>query len=263
MVALASFAIAFPSQAQIITLTDAAFPGCVAQINPVAQAGMFNWSINGVSQLKQQWYWYRVGTSGPEFSIDSISPPTISGVSANQATISYGNSLFSVDVSYVFTGNTDSSGLNKSIRIVNKTSSPLDFHFFEYTDFDLGGQSGGQSVVLNATATRARQTLTHEIAGETGTPNASHREAALFAQTLNRLNDVNPTTLNDVLTAGPGDVTFAFQWDFAIAAGGSSLISKIVTVPEPSAIALMALGLAAFTLRRVGAKDHSVPTTRV
>jgi len=259
MLALASVAIVLPSQAQILTLTDA---GSIAQINTGSQAGMYNWSVGGMNQLQQQWFWYRIGTAGPEQSINTISAPTITQTTPNQANVLYGNSVFSVDVSYVLTGNTASSGLNESIRIINKTASNLDLHFFQYLDFNLLGQTTNQSVVLNASAARATQTFLSGRASEVATPNANHREAALFGLTLSSLNDVNPTTLNDNLMAGPGDVTFAFQWDFTIAAGGSQLISKIVTVPEPSAIVLMALGLVAFTLRRAGAKDHSAPVAR-
>ncbi len=256
MVALVSFATPCSSRAQIITLSDG---GSIAQIDTTSQAGMYNWRVGGINQLRQQWFWYRVGTAGPEQSINMISAPTISGLSANQATISYANSLFSVDLTYVLTGSTGTAGLNESIRIINKNtdplSAPLDFHFFEYTDYNLGGITGGQSVTLNGTAARAIQTSVQGGMGlESATPNANHREANLFDATLLKLNDALPTTLDDVLTAGPGDATFAFEWDYSIAAGGSKLISKIKTVPEPSAVALMALGLAAFTLRRAGAK---------
>lgn len=255
MVALGSLATVFPSQAQIIMLSDG---GSSAKIDTL-RVGMYDWSVGGINQLRQQWFWYRVGTSGPEQTIDKISAPTISGLSANQATISYANSLFSVDVTYVLTGGTGTSGLNESIRIINKNtdplSAPLDFHFFEYTDYNLGGTAGGQSVTLNGTAARAIQTgLQGGMGLESATPNANHREASLFDATLLKLNDALPTTLNDVLTAGPGDATFAFEWDYSIAPGASRLISKIKTVPEPSAVALMALGLAAFALRRAGAK---------
>jgi hypothetical protein len=252
MVALVSLAMVLPSHGQITTLSSGA---SIARIDPYSQAGLFDWTVSGTDQLKKQWFWYRVGTAGSEFSIDTISAPTISGVSANGATITYANSSFSIDVIYGLTGNADSAGLTETIRIINKNtdplSAPLDFHFFEYTDYDLAGIPGGQSVMVYGTAARAVQTgLLGAMGLETATPNASHREANLYDATLVKLNDALPTTLNDVLTAGPGDVTFAFEWDYAIEAGGSRLISKIKTVPEPSAMVLMALGLVAFTLRR-------------
>ncbi|MDB6109574.1 MAG: hypothetical protein JWR69_1324, partial [Pedosphaera sp.] len=53
---------------------------------------------------------------------------------------------------------------------------------------------------------------------------------------------------------GPGNVTWALQWDLTIAAGGTALISKDkyleIIVPEPSTFALTGLGLAAFLLLR-------------
>jgi hypothetical protein len=265
MVALFSFAMVLPSQAQIITLTDPLFPGVVAQINAGSQAGMFNWSVGGINQLTQHGFWYRVGTAGPEQSINTISAPTITQTTPNQATTLYNNGAYSVQVTYRLTGNTASSGINESVRIINNTAADLDFHFFQYSDFDLNGTSGGQSVQLG-TPSMASQTLGSVwSASEIGTPAANHSEAAFFNATLNRLNDGIATTLNDNLgPVGPGDVTFAFQWDYTIAAGGSKLISPILTVqvPEPSALVLLALGMAAFALRRAGAKDQSNPITR-
>src|SRR5208337_545666 len=42
-----------------------------------SQAGMYNWTVDGQNQLNQQWFWYRVGSSGPEASIDTIGMPTV------------------------------------------------------------------------------------------------------------------------------------------------------------------------------------------
>jgi hypothetical protein len=262
--ALFSFAMVLPSQAQIITLTDPLFPGVAAQINAGSQAGMFNWTVGGINQLTQHGFWYRIGTAGPEQSISTISAPTITQTTPNQATALYNNGAYSVQVLYRLTGNTASSGINESIRIINNTTNSADFHFFQYSDFDLNGTSGGQSVQFSPP--QVTQTLGSVWSASqivTATPN--HSEAAFFNATLNSLNDGVATTLNDNLgPVGPGDVTFALQWDFTLAAGGSKLISPILTVqvPEPSALVLLALGLAAFTLRRAGAKDQSAPVAR-
>ena len=75
----------------------------------------------------------------------------------------------------------------------------------------------------------------------------NHVEAALFDSTLLKLNDGVATTLNDVLTAGPGDVTWAFQWDMTIAPFQTVTIQKaklLAPIPEPMTMVglLMAIG---------------------
>ena len=76
---------AFPaiiSQAQV-TLTDG---NSVALLEPTSQAGMYYWAVQNTpntyqNQLNQQWFWYRVG-SDPERSIDTISAPSITALTA-------------------------------------------------------------------------------------------------------------------------------------------------------------------------------------
>jgi hypothetical protein len=74
-----------------------------------------------------------------------------------------------------------------------------------------------------------------------------HYELALSPFTINRLNDTNPTTLQDGnTTAGPGDVTWAFEWDQVLAPGETLTISKgksLQLVPEPGTLTLISIGL--------------------
>ena len=49
------------ADAVTFTLTDL---NSSAQINDASQNGMFNWTVNGVNQLAQQWFWYRTGSTG-------------------------------------------------------------------------------------------------------------------------------------------------------------------------------------------------------
>jgi len=59
------------------------------------------------------------------------------------------------------------------------------------------------------------------------TPAGDHYELDFFANTRTDLNDGVPTTLPDgSVVVGPGDVTWAFQWDRLICIGGSFTISK-------------------------------------
>jgi len=60
------------------------------------------------------------------------------------------------------------------------------------------------------------------------------------------LNDGGPTTLADNPGVGPGDATWAFQWDFLLNPGQTFQVSKdkrIGAVPEPASLLLLGSGL--------------------
>jgi hypothetical protein len=248
------------AHAQVVTLSD---HNSVALLDPHSQAGMFNWSVDGVNQLFQQWFWYRVGATGLAHSIDTISTPTVATFGTRQVFTSYTSSTFSVEVDYLLTGSTAGSGhadMGETIKITNLSGQPLDYHFFQYSDFDLGGTPGGQTVTLgkdlNNLFNEALQTGPAGTLDETttvATPGANHGEAAFFASTRTNLNTVASYTLNDVAgPVGPGDATWAFEWDLLIPAGGDVLISKdkLINVPGPGAASLLGLGLAGLARRR-------------
>jgi len=262
------------SKAQIQTLSD---NNSIADINPNNQAGMFDWFVDGQNQLFQQWFWYRVGVN-PEQSIDTISAPAILRPNARTAEITYANPLFSVDITYVLTGQSPGSGqadIQESIRIHNNTASPLDFHFFQYSDFNLQNNPNGDNVALGTDtfgrfneALQTKGPLTSATLAETGvTPGANRGETAFVGATLAKLNDGAPDNLNNNAgPTGPGNVTWALQWDYtgatAIAAGQDALISKqkFLQVPEPSALAMISLGAFAITLHRRRQSQHGNPT---
>jgi len=252
------------SRAQIVTLTD---QNSVALINTGTSAGMFNWTIDGVNNLNQQWFWYRAGAGGPEQAINTISAPTFSTPNARTLYVSYDNGVYGVTINYLLTGTspgTRSSDISESISIINHSAAPLAFHFFQYSDFDLAGVKDGDVVQLGKNLRGLFNEADQSKPGSPGnnltetvvTPGANHGEAALFHSTLDKLNDGNTDNLNDnVGPAGPGYATWALQWDFTIQPGSSVGISKDKYVhwepiPEPSAIALISLGLIGRALRK-------------
>jgi hypothetical protein len=232
----------------------------IATINAIGpNAGMNSWTVDGVNPLNLQWFWYRSGSMTSERSIDALSAPTITPTSAHQSRISYSDGSFMVSVDYNLNGQSVGSGastLSETISIQNLTSTAQTFSFFQYSDFNLGGSQGDNVSIgkdIHGLFGNALQTNGPiRLAESSITPGANHAEASIFPGTYSSLTNNSITTLNDTTHAGPGDATWAFEWDISLAAGGSFGISKVldVQVPEPSIAALIAVGTTLLVVRR-------------
>jgi hypothetical protein len=252
------------SRAAIVTLSHNNSVARIDVDNPnPASAGMLDWEVQGQDQLQQQWFWYRVG-SDPEQPINAIGAPVVSTFLGTRGlTTTYANANFSVSIDYLLTGGTSvpigsvaHSDVAETISIHNTSGEELNFHFFQYSNFDLTG-GGDDSVVLGTdpfgkfnSAFQSDGVLALTEAVTVAAPSASHGEAGLYSATFTRLNDALADVLNDIGSAGPGDVTWGFQWDINLAPGATFIISKdkhlqVVAVPEPSTMAATLLGLLA------------------
>ncbi len=245
------------SSAKALTISDGSSS---ADISPGSSAGMFNWFVGGNDQLVQQWFWYRIG-GAPEAPINTIGAPAVGSLGPNQLTLTYTHALFSLQVDYLLTSPSfGQASIQEAISIINTSGNNLDFHFFQYSDFDLNGTAGGDFGALG-TNIFGKFNLVDQIDGPNTfqetvlTPGSDHAELSFFPVILNKLNDGVATTLSDLPPAGaiigPGDLTWGFQWDRVLTASGpgSSLaISKLKSieiVPEPSTFAIGLMGLAA------------------
>jgi len=227
---------------QTVSLTNA---NSVVEISTNSSAGAYTWSVDGVDQLSQQWFWFRVGSVDPEQSLNSLSTPTVStNADGRGMTAFYSNHIFTIQVDYHLTGGQEGSGrssLSSSVQINNLTINPLEFHFFDYADFDLGGTAGSDSTAVRFSpnqffvADQSDVTASAPIIQETvNSPAASHTQAEPFAVILSSLNDGSPSTLDDTTTAGPGDTTYGFQWDFTLLPTNSFLIQTVRAIsPVP------------------------------
>lgn len=238
-----------------------------------ANAGVTSWSVDGVNSLNFQGFYYRVGGVGPEASVQSISStPTVSFTQIpnvlSKLDVTYANASFSVRTLFQLTGSTAGSGtanLSETITVQNLSGAPLDFHLFQYSNFDLWGLTGGQTAQFlfdslgqpyKVTQTDGSRSITETVNANTAV--IGHYEAALGNLTLTSLMDGGPTTLSDTATAGPGDATFAYQWDATLAANGTITISKLMTiVPEPTIASLLVATLGAMAMVRRNIKSNS------
>jgi PEP-CTERM motif len=259
LLALAVGGLAIQGQAQTYVLSGG---NSSIQVNLGGTPGVSDWVVDGVNQLNQQWFYYRVGSTGPEFSINNIvASPTINMATATKVDATYAAGGYSVRTVFALTGEgigTHDSNLAETITIHNASATDH-LHFFQYADFDLGNQTGNQTAQFSANAfgnyyqvvqsDNLGNQVTELIGGAAS--GLVHVQAGLVDGTLLTLGDANPTTLNDTLSAGPGNTAWAYEWD--VAPGGNLIISKLITVvPEPSSLALILLGGAAFVrlLRR-------------
>jgi hypothetical protein len=230
-----------------------------------ADYGMNNWTVDGQTQLYKQWFWYRTGASGQEKPINNLSLTSAVLTSPSTLDSVYSSSTFNIGITYALLGGLTGSGssaVTEQIKISNLTGSALDFHFFQYVDFDLGGSWLGDTASmeqnLQGLFEKAIQTKGNAFfAEEIVSPAANHGEVGLSQSILTKLQDGLPTTLNDSTGPVTGDAVWAFQWDIVIPSYDSFTIAinKSVydasPVPEPATLTLFGIGGIVFgALRR-------------
>jgi hypothetical protein len=247
-------------------LTDGA---ALVNIDPTSPAGVYDWKLDGQDQLEKQWLWYRVGNTA-EASIDTLtlSGTTLTGTS--QVQLDYSGAGFNLEVTYSLLGGSAGSGVSdlaEQFTIVNTSGNTLDFHLFLYSDFDLGGTAGGDTVTsvnyqpfpFSAPGYSSARQVDGNVENLTtlGGVFANRAEAEPFDSTLIKLNDAAPTSLLNSGASfgpnGPGDMTYAFQWDLTLASSGAGSLKvigvdknlKVTPIPEPTTAALGLLGLTA------------------
>jgi hypothetical protein len=262
-IALLALAALAPAHAGIYTISDG---NSTASVDTSSQSGMFNWTVDGISSLFQQWFWYRVGPTSGESSIDTLTEITAGTSNGNldpaheRLNVLYAGAGFTIGVDFLMAGGSPGSGvadIAEIIRIQNTSNQALDFHFFQYVDFDLGGTASGDTGERVNANTMLQYEGSASVSETVAVPTPSHYEVATYPTILLSLTDGSPTTLADAAGPVSGDVSWAFQWDFTLVPGGTYIISKDkhLIVPEPSTCVLMmlsGLGLVAL-LRKRGA----------
>lgn len=230
--------------------------------------GMNSWTVLNANQLNQQWFWYAIGNTAPQ-PINTISAATVYNVNGNpnlnDLGVVYDNGTYHVSVEYTLTGYGATSGsadMGESIMFLNNGASSIDLTFYQYSNFNLLMNNNNTVNISGNPGAYTGATQTTGGPGGTGIgevilgPNANRAEAAVVPVTLNKLNTAAYLNLDNTNSA-TGDVSWAFQWNVTLAPGSQLDLLKdkgltVQLVPEPSTLALIALGIGALglTLRR-------------
>lgn len=245
-ISLTSLAITAKSaQSAILTLSDdnsvVAFDPN-SSVNP-ASNGLILWTVDDVNQLFQNQLWYRINSQGRESPINNLNLIHLdqSQPGDKQISATYAGSGFEIVLDFTLDGDSEDSGrsnLFENIAIENTSSDKLDFHLFNYTDFDLN--DNGTQDTTKIGSNKAEQFDQFTWATEVIEPKATYYQVSPVSNILDSLEDNASTTLNDLSSLlSSGDNAYAFQWDFTLDPEKSFLIKNyksIKSVPEPTII---------------------------
>ena len=239
-----------------VTMTDG---NSTVLIDPESSAGIYDWTIGGTSHLAQQWFWFRASVDGwndREYSIDTIGTPVVTQPVPNLATLTYTDSQgrFAIETMLILAGGDGfhAADLAEIVKVINLSNDPITFTLFEYGDYNLAGDPVDVSLKIAGGNTAEQAGIGDWMIAEmhsvvTGPPDLC--EAATYSDTLDKLEDADIDNLNNVLAAGAGDCTWAFEWLGREVDPLQALIISRDTiintepVAEPGSFALLVLGL--------------------
>ncbi len=225
-------------------------------------AGINTWTVDAITHLETQWFWYRIGAMIDEASISTLALGPTGATDTNfdgnldTAYMKYTGAGFTLELRTSLDGGaagTNYSTLAEQVTIKNTGAANLTFHFFQYTDFNLGGTPNDDSIQIVSTLPDTIYQSDPKYNGDTVVvPQGDAYEAGGAAALLALFIDGLPTTLANVATAGPGnDVAWALQWDAVISPNKTYqvVIGKTIT-PEPATMAMLVLGGAGLFLAK-------------
>lgn len=251
------------ASAQVVTIAD----GNSEADFDLTSGGQFNWFVDGLDEIFNQDFYFRAGGMTDELSVTATALVGHQLTDTNFFVDPRVDTLFvrhfdaatglEFDIRYSLSGGSPgsrSADLAEQITIRNVGQSATDVSFFQYVDFDLGGDAAGDfGEILNGrVAFQGDATAGISVTETVVTPAPSFFDMKEFPDIIALFSDGLPTTLSNDPGPAAGDLSWAFQWNFTLAPGETFLISKDkLIVPAPGAVALLGLaGLAGVRRRR-------------
>ncbi|MBL4591724.1 MAG: hypothetical protein JKY96_07160 [Phycisphaerales bacterium] len=226
-------------------------------------SGQINWTVDGVSQLFGQEFYFRRAGDTREYRLDSTNM-SLDGVFATDTNpftdtrddtfgqlYSDGQGL-QIETRFSLLGGTAGSGMSdlaEQIILRNNSNATMTISFFQFVDFDLGGDAFDDfGQIVGGNTAQQSDDDGFFISETVVTPLPALFQMGSSADLNNLFNDGAISNL-DGTASFSGDVAWAFQWNITMAAGQSFLISKDkLVVPTPGTMAL--LGAAGFMASR-------------
>ncbi len=248
-------AVSTVASAQIFNLSDA---GSTASID-AGNGTMFDLSVGGIDQVFAHTYYLRNGDGGTASGLDTFNLDSSSQPLTNFLQLVYSNATFRIQIRYLLTGGISQADMAETVVVTNISNQSASLRLFQYSDWDMGGTAGGDTVTRQNSSTMQQTdgAFVGSIAIHGGTPIPDYSEMEGFPNVRNDITSVNGYFLDTAAGSGIGQTfigngTYGFQWNRSLAAGAQFSLStnKLAAVPEPGSMIALGLGVSALLARR-------------
>lgn len=238
-------------------------------VDPHSVFGLFSWTVDGVEHMFEEWFWFRIEGATSESSLHTL--PLLVHEQASGIDLAFSDSFMRVDLSYALAGGPAGSGVStirELIRLSNVGPRALSLSWFMETDFDVN-DTPDDDFALGDTAGVTQTDSSGISASGAASRRPSAFQIAPSPMLFEALNDGAVTNFaNSGGPFGPGDASFAYQWDLTIPAGASTTMEVTKTiVPEPGTAVLFSASVGLFCAycmrRRLNERRNSVRRLRV